>query len=150
MAADHIHHLAWPDWERARPRQHVAEVYRILDGALGDLLQAVGSATERRRRGRDGRLRPRRRPADGVVNLNAWLAQEGFLTYGQAKRRREPRQARRTGCSSCGAGSRRTLRYSFKQRDAVAARARLPAARLLDRRLAAHAGVLLRACSATS
>jgi predicted AlkP superfamily phosphohydrolase/phosphomutase len=75
MAADHIHHVAWPDWEQRGRESAVAETYRILDEAVGRLVEAAG--------GNDvvlvsdhggGSLK-------GVVNLNAWLAQEGFLTY---------------------------------------------------------------------
>lgn len=76
MSADHVQHLAWNAWDQQREGSPVAEVYRILDGALGSLLEGLGG-------GRDvmvvsdhgaGSL-------DGVVNLNAWLAQEGFLSY---------------------------------------------------------------------
>ena len=45
MAADHVHHLAWPDWEQRGRESIVAEVYRILDAALGELLDAVGATT---------------------------------------------------------------------------------------------------------
>lgn len=76
MAADHVHHLCWDDWDRRGNESLVADVYRILDRATGDLIDAVG--------GDDvlvlsdhggGRL-------DGVVNLNAYLASRGYLTYG--------------------------------------------------------------------
>ncbi len=75
MAADHIHHVAWPDWELRGRESAVAETYRILDEAVGRLVEAAG--------GNDvvlvsdhggGSLK-------GVVNLNAWLAQEGYLVY---------------------------------------------------------------------
>lgn len=75
MAADHIHHVAWPDWERRGRESAVAETYRILDEAVGRLVEAAG--------GNDvvlvsdhggGSLK-------GVLNLNAWLAQEGYLAY---------------------------------------------------------------------
>lgn len=75
MAADHIHHVAWPDWEERGRDSAVAETYRILDEAVGELVEAAG--------GNDvvlvsdhggGSLK-------GVVNLNAWLAQEGYLAY---------------------------------------------------------------------
>lgn len=77
MAADHVHHLCWDDWERRGAESLVADVYRILDRATGDLLEAVG--------GGDvvvisdhggGKL-------DGVVNLNAYLASRGMLAYGK-------------------------------------------------------------------
>ena len=75
MAADHIHHVAWPDWEQHGRESAVAETYRILDEAVGRLVEAAG--------GNDvvlvsdhggGALK-------GVVNLNAWLAEQGFLEY---------------------------------------------------------------------
>ena len=42
MAADHIHHLGWPDWEERGLESRVAEVYRILDGAVGELHRRLG------------------------------------------------------------------------------------------------------------
>jgi len=76
MAADHVHHLAWPDWEERGRDSVVAEVYRILDGALGQLVARVagdGNVLVVSDHG-GGSL-------DGVVNLNAWLAREGYLAY---------------------------------------------------------------------
>ncbi len=76
MAADHIHHLCWPEWERDGTRSLVAAVYRLLDDAVGAIEQSTGP-------NRDllivsdhggGSL-------DGVINLNAWLASEGYLSY---------------------------------------------------------------------
>lgn len=75
MAADHVHHLGWPEWEERGRDSNVAEVYRILDRALGDLLERVGDGNVLVVSDHGGgSLR-------GVVNLNAWLAQEGFLAY---------------------------------------------------------------------
>ena len=45
MAADHVHHLAWPDWEERGRESSVAEVYRILDASLGELLERAGDET---------------------------------------------------------------------------------------------------------
>jgi predicted AlkP superfamily phosphohydrolase/phosphomutase len=79
MAADHVHHLCWDDWMRRGPESLVADVYRILDGAAGALADAAGPE-------RDvlvvsdhggGELK-------GVVNLNGYLAERGFLAYGGA------------------------------------------------------------------
>jgi predicted AlkP superfamily phosphohydrolase/phosphomutase len=76
MSADHVQHLAWDAWAEHGAASPVGDVYRILDESVGALLDGLG-------RGGDvmvvsdhgaGSL-------DGVVNLNAWLAQEGFLTY---------------------------------------------------------------------
>jgi predicted AlkP superfamily phosphohydrolase/phosphomutase len=76
MAADHIHHLCWTEWEADGLASPVAEVYRILDeatGALASLAGADGNVLVISDHGA-GRL-------NGVVNLNAWLASEGFLDY---------------------------------------------------------------------
>ena len=76
MSADHVHHLAWPDWEERGRESVVADVYRLLDGALGDVLRRVGD---------DGNVLVVSDHGggslDGVVNLNAWLAQAGYLAY---------------------------------------------------------------------
>jgi predicted AlkP superfamily phosphohydrolase/phosphomutase len=76
MAADHIHHVAWPDWEERGLESDVAEVYRILDGAVGELHRRLGDEADVLVVSDHGGGR-----LDGVVNLNAWLAREGFLTY---------------------------------------------------------------------
>jgi predicted AlkP superfamily phosphohydrolase/phosphomutase len=75
MAADHVQHLGWAEWEQTGAASAVAGTYRILDEAVGALVEHAGD--------RDvlvvsdhgaGAL-------DGVVNLNAWLAAEGYLEY---------------------------------------------------------------------
>jgi predicted AlkP superfamily phosphohydrolase/phosphomutase len=75
MAADHIHHLCWTDWEADGLASPVAEVYRILDEAVGALGELAG----------DGNVMVvsdhGAGPLHGVVNLNAWLASQGFLAY---------------------------------------------------------------------
>jgi predicted AlkP superfamily phosphohydrolase/phosphomutase len=76
MSADHIHHLAWPEWERDGARSPVADVYRTLDRAVGELLDGLpegGDVLVVSDHG-GGSL-------EGVVNLNAWLAEQGFLSY---------------------------------------------------------------------
>jgi predicted AlkP superfamily phosphohydrolase/phosphomutase len=75
MAADHVHHLAWPDWQRRGRDSVVAEVYRILDGAVGALLERVGGENVLVVSDHGGGS------LEGVVNLNAWLAREGYLAY---------------------------------------------------------------------
>jgi predicted AlkP superfamily phosphohydrolase/phosphomutase len=76
MAADHIHHLCWTDWEADGLASPVAEVYRVLDEAVGALAALAGA---------DGNVLVLSDhgagPLHGVVNLNAWLASEGFLAY---------------------------------------------------------------------
>jgi predicted AlkP superfamily phosphohydrolase/phosphomutase len=75
MAADHIHHVAWPDWEERGAESSVAATYRVLDDAVGRLVEAAG--------GNDVLLVSDHGGGSlaGVVNLNAWLAREGFLRY---------------------------------------------------------------------
>jgi predicted AlkP superfamily phosphohydrolase/phosphomutase len=75
MSADHIHHLCWPEWEQRGAQSRVAEVYRILDEAVGELAgpEHGGDVLVVSDHG-GGSLH-------GVVNLNRWLADEGFLAY---------------------------------------------------------------------
>jgi predicted AlkP superfamily phosphohydrolase/phosphomutase len=77
MSADHIHHLSWPDWEERGLRSRVADVYRVLDGAVGGLADDPDRNVLVVSDHGGGSL-------DGVVNLNAWLAREGFLEYASA------------------------------------------------------------------
>jgi predicted AlkP superfamily phosphohydrolase/phosphomutase len=75
MPADHIHHLCWPEWEEEGAASRVAEVYRTLDRAVGALVDAVGHGDVMVVSDHGaGAL-------EGVVNLNAWLAESGYLTY---------------------------------------------------------------------
>jgi predicted AlkP superfamily phosphohydrolase/phosphomutase len=78
MAADHVQHLGWREWEERGLESAVAGTYRILDEAVGALAEhaAGGDVLVVSDHGA-GRL-------DGVVNLNAWLAQEGYLAYAAA------------------------------------------------------------------
>lgn len=76
MAADHVHHLCWDDWERRGRESSVAEVYRILDRAAGALAEAAGPDGDVMVVSDHGGGR-----LDGVVNLNAYLAECGFLSY---------------------------------------------------------------------
>ena len=104
MAADHIHHLCWTDWE--------------ADGPASPVGRSTGSSTRRRGRWPGSPattatslvLRPRGLP-NGVVNLNAWLAAEGFLAYatGGASRRKLLGESLRRYLPE-------RLRYAAKQR----------------------------------
>ncbi len=76
MAADHVHHICWDDWERRGPESAVAEVYRILDRATGTLADAAGPDADVLVVSDHGGGR-----LDGVVNLNAYLASKGLLAY---------------------------------------------------------------------
>jgi predicted AlkP superfamily phosphohydrolase/phosphomutase len=76
MSADHIHHVAWPDWEERGVESVVADVYRILDEATGALAELGGGQ-------RDVMLVSDHGGGslEGVVDLNAWLASQGLLTW---------------------------------------------------------------------
>ena len=76
MAADHIHHLCWTEWEADGLASPVADVYRILDEATGALAALAGEEGNVLVVSDHGAG-----PLHGVVNLNAWLASEGFLAY---------------------------------------------------------------------
>ena len=76
MAADHVHHICWTDWERDGLESPVADVYRVLDDAVGRLAELSGPEANLLIVSDHGAG-----PLHGVVNLNAWLAQEGFLAY---------------------------------------------------------------------
>jgi predicted AlkP superfamily phosphohydrolase/phosphomutase len=78
MSADHIHHLCWPEWDEKGLESRVAAVYRILDEAAGALAGPLDHDVLVVSDHGGGRL-------DGVVNLNAWLAREGFLSYAGAQ-----------------------------------------------------------------
>ena len=81
MAADHVQHLGWREWEERGAESAVAGAYRILDEAVGALAEhaAGGDVLVVSDHGAG--------PLDGVVNLNAWLAREGYLTYAGAGER---------------------------------------------------------------
>ena len=76
MAADHVHHLCWDDWEQRGLESRVADVYRILDQAAGALADAAGT---------DGDVLVVSDHGGGkledVVNLNHFLAETGYLAY---------------------------------------------------------------------
>jgi predicted AlkP superfamily phosphohydrolase/phosphomutase len=76
MAADHVHHICWDDWERRGAESAVADVYRILDRATGALADAAGPDGDVLVVSDHGGGR-----LDGVVNLNAYLASRGLLEY---------------------------------------------------------------------
>jgi predicted AlkP superfamily phosphohydrolase/phosphomutase len=74
MAVDQCQHYGWADWEKIGAESPLAQVCRIVDGAVGELLEeSEGDVLVMSDHG-GGR-------SGGIVNVNAWLAQEGFLTY---------------------------------------------------------------------
>ncbi|MCC6222827.1 MAG: alkaline phosphatase family protein [Thermoleophilia bacterium] len=79
MSADHVHHLAWTEWESRGRESVVADVYRILDEAVGTLVAGLPGGGDVMVVSDHGAG-----PLNGVVNLNAWLAEQGFLTYAAA------------------------------------------------------------------
>ena len=76
MSADHIHHLCWPEWERDGVKSRVADVYRLLDEAVGAIVADTDPDRDIMIVSDHGGG-----SLDGVVNLNAWLAREGYLSY---------------------------------------------------------------------
>ncbi|HUK95645.1 MAG TPA: alkaline phosphatase family protein [Gaiellaceae bacterium] len=113
MAADHVHHLAWPDWEERGPESRVAEVYRILDSTVGKLLGRLGDDANVLVVSDHGGGALR-----GVVNLNAWLAEQGYLEYASAPGYANGNAARLPARRLYELWRRlpRELRYSLKQR----------------------------------
>ena len=77
MAADHASHLGWDEWERSGAESPLAQVYGILDEAVGALTGALGGDFMIVSDHGSG-------PLHGVVNLNAWLAGQGLLEYAGA------------------------------------------------------------------
>ena len=90
MAADHMQHYGWAEWEERGLESRVAAVYRMLDGAVGAIRETLAPDESLMIVSDHGAGRMR-----GVVNLNAWLAERGFLTYANAgfRRRELPRYA---------------------------------------------------------
>jgi predicted AlkP superfamily phosphohydrolase/phosphomutase len=80
MAADHMQHYGWLEWERQGLESRVAEVYRMLDDAVGTLTDAFGHEKNFLVVSDHGAGRMK-----GVVNINSWLAEHGWLTYADSK-----------------------------------------------------------------
>jgi predicted AlkP superfamily phosphohydrolase/phosphomutase len=78
MAIDHAQHCGWLDWQERGLESRLAEVYRIHDAVTGALIQAAGADTDIMIMSDHGGGRLK-----GTVNLNAWLADEGFLQYAE-------------------------------------------------------------------
>jgi predicted AlkP superfamily phosphohydrolase/phosphomutase len=85
MAADHMQHYGWVEWEEHGLESRVAAVYRALDEAVGELKGVLGPAASLMVVSDHGAGRMK-----GAVNINAWLADHGWLTYADSRvRRRE-------------------------------------------------------------
>ena len=87
MAADHVQHLAWDAWMAEGRTSPVGEVYRILDAAVGRLLEALDDSWNVMLVSDHGGGELR-----GVVNLNAWLHSIGLLAFAEGSTERS-RQA---------------------------------------------------------
>ncbi|PWU25507.1 MAG: hypothetical protein C5B48_00940 [Candidatus Rokuibacteriota bacterium] len=92
MSADHIHHLCWPEWEAEGSASRVADVYRLLDEAVGALVGGLGGEGDTMVVSDHGGG-----ALHGVLNLNAWLAREGYLHYGYESGRATRERTRRVG-----------------------------------------------------
>ena len=78
MAADHVQHLAWDAWMAEGRTSPVGEVYRILDAAVGRLLEGLDDSWNIMLVSDHGGGELR-----GVVNLNAWLHSIGLLAFAE-------------------------------------------------------------------
>jgi predicted AlkP superfamily phosphohydrolase/phosphomutase len=76
MAADHMQHYGWLEWEELGTGSRVAAVYRHLDAAVGAIRETIGSEGDLLVVSDHGAGRVR-----GVININAWLAECGWLKY---------------------------------------------------------------------
>jgi predicted AlkP superfamily phosphohydrolase/phosphomutase len=108
MAADHAHHLGWDEWERSGADSPLAHVYRILDEAVGALAGALGGDIMLVSDHGGG-------PLHGVVNLNAWLAEQGLLEYAGAAELMRGGQLQRMAAARALAAWRR-LPLDFRTR----------------------------------
>ena len=146
MAADHAHHLGWDEWERSGADSPLAKVYGILDEAAGALAGALGGDIMLVSDHGSG-------PLNGVVNLNAWLAEQGLLEYAGAAELMRGGQLKRMAAARALAAWRRLpldFRTRVKQRLGGLRERSLRAAELPRRRLRAHARRSPTARSATS
>jgi predicted AlkP superfamily phosphohydrolase/phosphomutase len=84
MAADHMQHYGWLEWEEQGLDSRVAAVYRHLDRAVGAFREALRPDEDLMLVSDHGAGRVR-----GVVNINAWLAEHGWLTYADTGVRRQ-------------------------------------------------------------
>jgi predicted AlkP superfamily phosphohydrolase/phosphomutase len=113
MAADHVQHLCWDDWERLGRESLVADVYRVLDAATGRLADVVGDGDVMVVSDHGGGA------LNGVVSLNTFLEERGFLAY-------------RGGRAALGRKAASRLfgvRRMFPERLRTAVKRRLPALR---------------------
>jgi predicted AlkP superfamily phosphohydrolase/phosphomutase len=114
MATDHVQHYGWVDWEERGPESKVADVYRAADEAIGALTDGVDPERDIIVLSDHGAG-----PLRGVIYLNAWLAENGWLTYvDQGQRIRQ------------GAGAKRLLTKALDRRKRIPA----PMRRVLRRR----------------
>jgi predicted AlkP superfamily phosphohydrolase/phosphomutase len=90
MAADHMQHYGWIEWEEKGLESRVAEIYRGLDDAVGAFREFLGPDRDVLVVSDHGAGRMK-----GVVNINHWLAEHGWLTYANGARRMGVREAAR-------------------------------------------------------
>src|SRR5205807_9213485 len=76
MAADHMQHYGWIEWEERGLDSRVASIYRAFDDALAAFVDALGPDADIMIVSDHGAGRMK-----GVVNINAWLAENDWLTY---------------------------------------------------------------------
>jgi predicted AlkP superfamily phosphohydrolase/phosphomutase len=78
MAADHMQHYGWLEWEERGLESRVAAVYREFDKVVGRFVERFGEDADMLVVSDHGAGRMK-----GVVNINAWLAEHGWLTYAE-------------------------------------------------------------------
>jgi predicted AlkP superfamily phosphohydrolase/phosphomutase len=76
MAGDHMQHYGWIEWEERGLESRVAEVYRAFDKVVGRFVDAFGEDANIMIVSDHGAGRMK-----GVVNINAWLNEHGWLTF---------------------------------------------------------------------
>ena len=136
MAPDHIHHVAWPDWDERRGDSVVAETYRIMDESVGKLVEA------RRRQRRRPRLRPRRRLAGGRRQPERVARTRGVPQLHRPQLRPRPEARGRADRPAPAHPEGASLQGQAARRRSAGADVRTGA--VLGRRLAAHPGIRLR------
>ena len=139
MAADHIHHLCWTDWEARRPREPGRR--GLPDPRRGDRR----ARRARRRRTATSWSSPTTARARSTASSTSTPGspREGFLTYATRRRRRRaeaPRARRSSSAATCRNGCATRPSSACRACASAVDRAR----RLHRARLGAHAGVLVR------
>jgi predicted AlkP superfamily phosphohydrolase/phosphomutase len=108
-------HYFWSDMasgDEGNPYQSVIETaYRTLDASIGRLMQAVGPDTQVYVISECGAG-----PLLSGIDINAWLAQEGFLVYPSRERAAQPGTATKRGMRTIVADARKQVQGILQKR----------------------------------